>query len=133
MANDKKIEEKLLSPSDIDKQIDELLSKKYDLQIEEAKKQNKPVRITELKLLKKRMSKDGFGNDLVDAECFSQDAVYSVFNFKTKTNTIMNGLMVDSLFGLSNDQRAAYAKGDFGKSFSLGALRFTFEYFEKEV
>jgi len=131
---DKKLEEKLLTPQEeIDKQIDELMSKKTELEINQAKKENKPLRITDLSRLKVVENKDGYGNMLVDAECFSIDAVYAVFNFKTKTQTQLNGMQIDSLFGLNYETRKNFAKGEFGKSYTIGNYRFTFEYLEKQV
>ena len=131
--NDDKLEEKLLSPSDYDKQIDDLMNQKYEAEISQARKENKPVRITDLTKLKVVIKKDGLGNALVDAECFSDSAVYSVFNFKTKTQTELLGNQIDTLFGLNNDTRRNFARGEFGKSYAIGSFRFSFEYLERQV
>lgn len=124
-------EEKKLSQAEIDKQIDALLNKKHDLEMEEAQEKKEPIIIKDL--TDKRMKVELKDGKLMDTYCFSTNAIYNIFNTKTKVSTIMNGSQVSTIFGLSDEARKNFALGQFGKSYAIGNLRFTFDHYKLEV
>ena len=92
---DKKLEEKLLSTDKVEKAIKEAIQD----EIAEAKKPRKELVITDIKEAPKN-------------KVFDIHSAFTVFNRLNKTESILNGIQVDSLFGLNTAKRKQLEAGE---------------------
>jgi len=118
MANDKKLEEMLLSatPKELSVIRDLVDSKISENDIIEAQKPKKQIIVENFNYKK--------------VEPFSAQAIYDVFNKVNKSETAMNGEMVIGLFGRNDDEKKNFEAKLYGGVHQQGTYRIKFRHFE---
>lgn len=96
MANNKDIEEALLSGAS----LDDLIKKKFNQEIESEIKNSK---------ISHKLSKVTDFDKLPSSETFAKSTTYLVFNRNTKQESYVNGIQAESLIGLQPQVREKLA------------------------
>lgn len=114
------------SKSEIDAKIKALMDEKMQLEIN-SWEDSKKVKELDFSKLQYKI-KDG---KLLSAEALSSNALYTLYNAKTKVATLTSGMFIDSIFALDDAERIDFVLGNKGKTHTIGNYRFSFEYLEK--
>lgn len=99
MKSKDEIEQILISETSIDELIKKKIEQEFKTELEKSK--HPPVTKVETELSK-------VPKHLI----FSKDAVYKVFNRKTKVQTYVNGIQAESMLGLQNNVREKILHGE---------------------